>query len=81
MTSILEKGGGTFKSITRLLCENPLPPVDEAIAATQAEVPRRNYYPEPGSETLRRYLGHGIGMPQRLVPVHPGSELFIPELR
>jgi hypothetical protein len=26
MTSILEKGGGAFKGIKLLLCENPLPP-------------------------------------------------------
>ncbi|MCI0506927.1 MAG: hypothetical protein L0Z73_12570 [Gammaproteobacteria bacterium] len=42
MTSILEKGGGTFEGIKLLLCENPLPPIDEAIAAAQAEVPRSN---------------------------------------
>ena len=28
-----EKGGGTFRGIKLLLCENPLPPLDEAIAA------------------------------------------------
>ncbi len=35
MTSILEKGGGTFEGIKLLLCENPLPPLDEAIAAAR----------------------------------------------
>ena len=33
MTSLQEKGGGTFRGIKLLLCENPLPPLDEAIAA------------------------------------------------
>lgn len=28
MTSILEKGGGTFEGIKLLLCENPLPPIE-----------------------------------------------------
>ena len=32
MTSLSEKGGGTFQGIRLLLCENPLPPIDEAIA-------------------------------------------------
>jgi len=33
MSAITEKGGGTFQGIKLLLCENPLPPIDEAIAA------------------------------------------------
>jgi len=33
MTSRIEKGGAQFAGITLLLCENPLPPLDEAIAA------------------------------------------------
>jgi len=32
-----EKGGGTFEGIKLLLCENPLPPLDEAVLAAQAE--------------------------------------------
>jgi histidinol-phosphate/aromatic aminotransferase/cobyric acid decarboxylase-like protein len=54
MTSILEKGGGTFTGIKLLLCENPLPPIDAAIAAAQAEVPHSNYYTELYSALLRR---------------------------
>ncbi len=34
-----EKGGGTFEGIKLLLCENPLPPLEEAIAAAQSELP------------------------------------------
>jgi histidinol-phosphate aminotransferase len=33
MSAIAEKGGGTFQGIKLLLCENPLPPIDEAIWA------------------------------------------------
>jgi hypothetical protein len=33
MTSLTEKGGGAFEGIKLLLCENPLPPIEEAIAA------------------------------------------------
>jgi histidinol-phosphate aminotransferase len=56
MTSLTEKGGGAFEGIKLLLCENPLPPIDEAIAAAQAEVPRGNYYTEAYSAPLRRLL-------------------------
>jgi histidinol-phosphate aminotransferase len=30
-----------------LLCENPLPPIEEAITAAQEEAPRSNFYTEP----------------------------------
>jgi histidinol-phosphate aminotransferase len=80
MTSILEKGGGTFEGIKLLLCENPLPPIDEAIAAAQAEVPRSNYYTEPFSEPLRRFIADGIGVPDQLVHINAGSELILRQL-
>jgi hypothetical protein len=56
MRSRVEKGGATFEGLKLLLCENPLPPIDEAIAAAQAEAPRGNYYTEPYSAPLRRLL-------------------------
>ena len=37
MSTVAEKGGGTFQGIKLLLCENPLPPIDEAIATLQHE--------------------------------------------
>jgi len=80
MTSILEKGGGTFEGIKLLLCENPLPPIEEAIAAAQAEVPRSNYYTEPFSEPLRRFIADSIGVPERLVHINAGSELILRQL-
>lgn len=40
MSSKLEKGGGTFEGIKLLLCENPLPPLDEAIAAATVSIGR-----------------------------------------
>lgn len=80
MTSILEKGGGTFEGIKLLLCENPLPPIDEAITAAQAEVPRSNYYTEPYSEPLRRFIVDSLGVPQRLVHINAGSELILRQL-
>ena len=46
MGSLGEKGGGAFQGIKLLLCENPLPPIEEAVAAAQAEAPHGNYYTE-----------------------------------
>jgi histidinol-phosphate aminotransferase len=80
VTSILEKGGGTFEGIKLLLCENPLPPIEEAIAAAQAEVPRSNYYTEPFSAPLRRLIAENIGVPEQLVHINAGSELILRQL-
>jgi histidinol-phosphate aminotransferase len=33
MTSIIEKGRGSFEGVKLLLCENPLPPIEEAMSA------------------------------------------------
>jgi histidinol-phosphate aminotransferase len=80
MNTIAEKGGGTFKGIKLLLCENPLPPIDEAIAAAQAEVPHSNYYTEPYSEPLRRLISEQIGIPARLIHINAGSELILRQI-
>lgn len=80
MTSLLEKGGGSFQGIKLLLCENPLPPIEEAIAAAQAELPHGNYYTEPYSEPLRRLLSEKIGILERLIHINAGSELILRQL-
>lgn len=80
MTSILEKGGGTFSGIKLLLCENPLPPIEEAIVAAQAEVPHSNYYTEPFSAPLRRLIAKSICVPERLIHINAGSELILRQL-
>ena len=80
MTSTLEKDCGDFEGIKLLLCENPLPPIDEAIAAARAEVPRSNYYTEPFSEPLREYIANGIGVPLGLVHINVGSELILRQI-
>ena len=80
MTALLEKGGGNFAGIKLLLCENPLPPLDEAIAAAAAELPRSNYYTEPYSAPLRRRLAALHGVPERLVHINAGSELILRQL-
>jgi len=78
--SILEKGGGTFSGIKLLLCENPLPPIEAAIAAAQAEVPRSNYYTEPFSAPLRRLIAQQLGVSERLIHINAGSELILRQL-
>lgn len=75
-----EKGGGEFEGIKLLLCENPLPPIDEAIEAARAEVPRSNYYTEPFSAPLRRMLAEQNEVPERLVHINAGSELILRQL-
>jgi histidinol-phosphate aminotransferase len=80
MTSLTEKGGGVFEGIKLLLCENPLPPIEEAIAAAQAEAPRGNYYTEAYSGPLRRLLSEQIGVPERLIHINAGSELILRQL-
>jgi histidinol-phosphate aminotransferase len=63
-----------------LLCENPLPPIDEAIAAAQAELPRGNYYTEPYSGPLRRLIAQQLGVPERMIHINAGSELILRQL-
>jgi histidinol-phosphate aminotransferase len=80
MTSIREKGGGTFEGIKLLLCENPLPPIEEAIVAAQSEAPRRNYYTEASSAPLRRLISAQLAVPERLIHINAGSELILRQL-
>ncbi|MCO6411777.1 MAG: histidinol-phosphate aminotransferase family protein, partial [Thiogranum sp.] len=80
MSNISEKGGGSFHGIKLLLCENPLPPLDEAVAAARAEVPRSNYYTEPWSAPLRRLISERLGVPERLIHINAGSELILRQL-
>ena len=80
MRSRSEKGGGSFSGIKLLLCENPLPPIEEAIAAAQAEVPHSNYYTEAHSAPLRRLISAQLEVPERLIHINAGSELILRQL-
>lgn len=80
MSAIAEKGGGTFSGIKLLLCENPLPPIEEAVAAAQAEAPFSNYYTEPYSAPLRKLISDQLGIPELLVHINAGSELILRQL-
>lgn len=78
--SISDKGGASFEGIKLLLCENPLPPIEEAIAAAQAEAPHGNYYTEPYSAPLRQIISKHAGVPDRLLHINAGSELILRQL-
>ena len=80
MGSRSEKGGGSFTGVKLLLCENPLPPIEEAIAAAQAELPLGNYYTEPYSAPLRALLSERLGVPERLIHINAGSELILRQI-
>lgn len=80
MSTLAEKGGGTFQGIKLLLCENPLPPLDEAIAAAQGEMPHSNYYTEAYSAPLRRLIAQRLAVPERLIHINAGSELILRQL-
>ena len=80
MTSKLEKGGGSFAGIKLLLCENPLPPLDEAIEAARAELPRSNHYTDAHSAPLRRLLADRLDVPERHIHINAGSELILRQI-
>jgi histidinol-phosphate aminotransferase len=80
VTGVAEKGGGGFEGIKLLLCENPLPPIAEAIAAAQAEVPRSNLYTEAWSAPLRQLIAGQLGVPEPLVHINAGSETILRQL-
>jgi len=80
MTSTHEKGGGSFHGIKLLLCENPLPPIDEAIAAAAAALPDSNYYTEPYSGPLRQLIAQRLDVPERLIHINAGSELILRQI-
>jgi histidinol-phosphate aminotransferase len=80
MSAIAEKGGGSFQGIKLLLCENPLPPIEEAIAAAQAEAAHSNYYTEPYSAPLRKLISKQLGVAERLIHINAGSELILRQL-
>lgn len=80
MTSKAEKGGAGFEGLKLLLCENPLPPIDEAIDAARAELPRSNHYTEPHSAPLRRLIAERLSVPERLIHINAGSELILRQI-
>jgi hypothetical protein len=56
MESRSEKAVGGFGGLKLRPCENPLSPIEEAIAIAQADLPHGNYYSEANSAPLRALL-------------------------
>lgn len=79
-TPHMEKGAGILEGVNLLLCESPLPPIDEAIAAAAAELPRSNHYTEPYSAPLRGLISEQDGVPESLIHINAGSELILRQL-
>ena len=79
-SAVAQKGGGSFAGIKLLLCENPLPPLPEAIAAAQAELPRSNQYTEAYSAPLRDLLVRRLGIGAEHIHINAGSELILRQL-
>jgi histidinol-phosphate aminotransferase len=77
---VSQKGGGSFSGIKLLLCENPLPPLDAAIAAARAELPRSNHYTEAYSAPLRRLLSRQLDVAESHIHINAGSELILRQL-
>ncbi|MEJ2683367.1 MAG: histidinol-phosphate transaminase [Candidatus Sulfobium sp.] len=78
--SRLEKGGFPPGGINLALCENPLPPIDEAIEAAKAEAHLSNHYTEPYSGKLKERISEYAGVPVENVHVNAGSELILRQL-
>jgi histidinol-phosphate aminotransferase len=78
--SRLEKGGFPPVGINLALCENPLPPVDEAIEAAKAEAPLSNHYTEPYSWKLKERISEYAGVPVENIHINAGSELILRQL-
>jgi histidinol-phosphate aminotransferase len=79
-SAVAQKGGGSFAGIKLLLCENPLPPLPEAIAAAQAELPRSNHYTEAYSAPLRDLLVQRLAVGPEHIHINAGSELILRQL-
>lgn len=52
MSSTVEKGGGSFEGIKLLLCENPLPPFDEAVGPLRQMLAEEHEVPDLGVKTF-----------------------------
>lgn len=78
--SKLEKGGFPFEGINLALCENPLPPIDEAIEMAKKETYLSNRYTEPYSWKLKERISEYVNVPVENIHINAGSELILRQL-
>lgn len=76
----LEKGGFPAGGINLALCENPLPPLDEAIEAAKAQMPLSNHYTEPHSSALKERISEYVRVAPENIHINAGSELILRQL-
>ena len=80
MDSRLEKGGFPLEGINLALCENPLPPLEEAIEAMGKEARLSNHYTEPYSLKLKERISEYAGVPAENIHINAGSELILRQI-
>jgi len=80
MDSRLEKGGFPLEGINLALCENPLPPLEEAAGAIRNEACISNHYTEPYSLKLKEKISEYAGVPVDNIHINAGSELILRQL-
>jgi histidinol-phosphate aminotransferase len=80
LRSRLEKGGFPLEGINLALCENPLPPVGEAIEAAKSAAYLSNHYTEPYSRKLKEKISNYIKVPVENIHINAGSELILRQL-
>ncbi len=78
--SKLEKGGFPLGGINLALCENPLPPIDEAIETAKKETYLSNRYTEPYSWKLKERISEYVNVPVENIHINAGSELILRQL-
>ncbi|MDE1819060.1 MAG: histidinol-phosphate aminotransferase family protein [Thaumarchaeota archaeon] len=78
--SRLEKGGFPLGGINLALCENPLPPLEEAIEAAKEELHLCNHYTEPHSQRLLEKISEYVGVPTNNIHLNAGSEIILRQL-
>lgn len=78
--SKLEKGGFPLEGINLALCENPLPPLEEAVEAAKNELHLCNHYTEPHSQRLLEKISDHVGVPTKNIHVNAGSEIILRQL-
>ena len=80
MLNVEEKGGESLKGINLTLCENPLPPIKEAIESAKKELKRSNLYTELYSIRLKEEISNYLDIPIDCIHINAGSELIIRQL-
>jgi histidinol-phosphate aminotransferase len=75
-----KKGGFPAGGINLALCENPLPPLDDAVEAARKEMPFSNHYTDPYSSKLRDAISQHINAPSENIHINAGSELILRQL-